>query len=74
MREQVQCTLALVGDESSDVDEADDIRRIARFGDYHPGIAVADQKGRARLQTSTLLVAATSSASDVSGSCTTLTV
>jgi hypothetical protein len=34
LREQVQCTLALVGDESGDVDGAGDIRRIARFGDY----------------------------------------
>ena len=42
--------LALVGDESGDVDEADDIRRIARFGDDHAAIAVADQKGRALLQ------------------------
>ena len=49
-REQAQCTLALVGDESGDVDEADDIWRIARFGDDHPAIAVADQKGWALLQ------------------------
>ena len=50
LREQANCTLALVGDESGDVDEADDIRRIARFGDDHPAIAVADQKGRTLLQ------------------------
>ena len=40
----------LVGDEGGDVDEADDIRRIARFGDDHPAVAVADQKGGALLQ------------------------
>ena len=49
-REQADGTLALVGDESGDVDEADDIGRIARFGDDHPAIAVADQKDGALLQ------------------------
>jgi hypothetical protein len=43
-------SLTLVGDERGDVDEAGDIRRIARFGDYHPAIAVADQKGGTLLQ------------------------
>lgn len=50
LREQADCTLALVGDESGDVNEADDIRRIARFGDDHSAITVANQKGWALLQ------------------------
>jgi hypothetical protein len=36
--------------ETGDVDEAGNIRRIARLGDDHPTIAVADQEGRALLQ------------------------
>jgi hypothetical protein len=32
LRERVKCTLALVGDESGDVDKTGDIRRIVRFG------------------------------------------
>jgi len=50
LREQPKCTLALVGDEGGDIDEPGDIRRIARFGDDHPAIAVTDQNGGALLQ------------------------
>jgi len=42
--------LALVGDEGGDIDEADDVRRIARLGDHDAAIAVADQDRRALLQ------------------------